>query len=193
MIRYFENKKENIFWKIEIDYDTIIIHSGETGTEGDLSITEDAYTERERPLEVLFDSMVTETRNTKGFEEVLVDNLLEHIEKGHNIKLKGRLKKFYDDTEYKQYQGKTCPTLECKVDFASAYAQGDFYQEYYNKEDIQINLIPISSMIFGDYEEEQKWIGIDPSLEDTPVYGLYTSGDYELVYDNIDAFLADLR
>lgn len=193
MIRYFENKTENIFWKIEIDYDIIIIHSGEIGTEGDLSITEDAYTELEMPTEVLFDSMVTETRNTKGFEEVLVDNLLEHIEKGHDIKLKGRLKKFYDDAEYKQYQGKTCPPLKCKVDFASAGVQGYFDEEYYNDDDNQLELIPIASKIFGDYEDEQQWIGIDPNLEDTPVYGLYTSGDYEVVYDNIDAFLADLR
>jgi predicted DNA-binding WGR domain protein len=151
MIRYFENKTENMFWKIELspeDSDMLVIRSGKLGTEGDLSVIADVSLEREMPADVLFDKMVKETRTKKGFAEVLVDNLLEHIERGHNIKLRGRLKRFYDDAEYKQYQGKTCPVFECEVDFASAYAQGYFDQEYYNREDARMQLIPILICLF---------------------------------------------
>lgn len=197
MIRKFEDRENNRFYTIELDFDadSIAITRGELGSPGETELIEDAFATRNMPAEHLFDALVADLDWT--FEEILPDNLLEIVEKNHEVELKGRLRKFYEDQEYKQYQDMICDGLECRVNFVANVVMGIFIEEFYDGEKEEfIDLMPISSVAVGedyDEEDEQQWIGVDPSLEDGPVYSLYTSNAYEVAYPNLDAFLDDLR
>lgn len=194
MVRYFEDRVGGRFFRVELFDDVLVIHRGAIGTEGEQELIDDSFASHGLPADVLFEQLAPEE---EGFAAVLVDDLLRHVEQGHGVTLAGRLRAFYEGREYKQHQGKRCRALDCVVDFGAAAVQGNFYQEYYDRAAQQhVTLMPISSKWVGEdygYEDEQQWIGVDPSLEDGPVYALYTSGEYEEAYAQLDAFLADLE
>ncbi len=194
MKKLFQNARADIFWEIELDEDErILITTGPRGAAGETTIIEDAFGERQMPADVLFDTLIDELDG--DFEEVMPDDLLEQVERGHDVELRGRLRAFYANHEYKEHQGKLCGALDCRVDFTANAALGVFYEEFWDGEKA-VQLIPISSKLVGedhDEEDEQAWIGVDPSLADGPVYELFTSSTYEKAYDSLDAFLADLE
>ena len=171
----------------------IVVRQGRIGEEGDEEVIDDAFEQFGMPPDVAFEDM---SPPDDDFEPVMVDDLLDHVQEGHDVQLTGRLRLFYTNHEYKKYQGWLCREFDCLVDFDSPEVQGNFYQEYYDPaQSADVQLIPISSKWCGEdfaYKDEQQWIGVDPSLPDGPIYALYTSGDFEEAYPNLDAFLADL-
>lgn len=195
MKRCFEDAKAEAFARFELEDETLRVTRGALGTAGETTTIEDAYAERGVPPDVLLDALVAELPET--FEEVMFDDLLEQVERGHGVTLAGRLREFYTRHQYKRYQGMRCRGLDCRVSFVAAAAQGRFHQEYYDRAAGRaIQLVPVSSKLVGKdyrYEDEQQWIGVDPRQSDGPVYALYTSGSFERAYDNLDAFLADLE
>jgi hypothetical protein len=190
MKRTLQHPETGATWMIQLDDDEILtIVAGEQTT-----VIDDAFAERNLPPNILFTELVGE-QLASGYREVLPDDLLAQVEQAHDVELRGRLRRFYAEHEYKTYQGKRCKALDCTVDFVSNATLGEFYQEFWDEQRQQaIELIPISSKTNADgYEDEQQWIGVDPSQADGPVYELFTSGAYEQAYASLDAFLADLE
>jgi hypothetical protein len=175
-------------WQIQLDDDLLTIRDGDA-----IETIDDAFAEHGKPADILLSELVGE-KLAEGWVEVLPDDLLQQIEQAHELELHGRLRRFYAELEYKRHQGKTCKQLECTVDFVSNATLGQFYEEFWDAEREQmIQLLPISSKTNADgYEDEQQWIGVDPTEPDGPVYALFTSNAYELAYPSLDAFLADL-
>jgi len=129
-----------------------------------------------------------------GYAEVWPDDLLAQMEAQHGHALTGRLRAFYADGAWKRYEGKRCGALDCTVSFISQYSLGDFGHEFWDAQAREmIALWPLSSITNArGYEDEQQWIGADPRRPDGPVYHLFTSNAYEVLYPSLDAFLADL-
>lgn len=195
MLRTFRHRTSGALWKIHVEDDTITITRAGAGQPEETEVIQDSFGERGLPPDVLFNELIGEL--DPEYEEVMPENLLELVEEGHGVALSGRLRAFYADREYVRYQGMRSATLDCRVNFIADVVLGNFYEEFYDAAaGRNINLLPISSKLVGDdydYEDEQQWIGVDPSLPDGPVYALYTSNAYEHAFDNLDAFLADLR
>jgi hypothetical protein len=194
MIRCFEDTGRDLFWTIELPDDEapIVIRSGTRGTPGEETYVTDSWEAHGVPPSVLFDDLVLKKRR-EGFAEVLPPDLLARIEGCHRVSLRGRLRAFYETRAYESLQGKTCRKLGCAVDLASRAVQGSFHQKYVDRNThAEVKLVPIASKIIDGREDEQQWIGMNPALEDGPVYELFTSGDYELAYPSLDAFLGDL-
>ena len=196
MNRKFEDTENNRFYTIELDFDadSLTITSGELGSEGETEFIEDAFASHDMPAEILMDLLIYQL--DPSFEEVLPDDLLELVEENHEVELSGRLRRFYGEQEYKRYQDMICAGLDCRVNFIANAVLGVFIEEFYDTEKEEfVELIPISSMAVGEFYnevEEQSWIGVDPALEDGPVYQLFTSNAFEVAYANLDAFLEDL-
>ena len=210
MKKTFANPTTGAFWSIALDDETITITHGAGGTAGETELIEDAFEARGVPPEALFEELIAELDGS--YQLVLPGDLLEQVEAAHEVTLSGRLRAFYERHEYRAHQGKLCRGLECRVDFASSAVLGAFHQEYRDRAGRRLQLIPISSKWVGRsgaaqrrgrsggaaatskdwYEEEQQWIGVDATLGDGPVYALYTSGEHEVAYEGLDAFLADL-
>lgn len=193
MVRYFENSIKGTFFRIELDDDIIFVRTGRIGDEGDEEIIDDPFEQFGMPADIVFEEMQPPDDD---FEPVMVDNLIDYVQRGHDVELTGRLREFYTNHEYKRYQGWLCREFDCVVDFDSPEVQGNFFQDYYDSaKRADRKLIPISSKWTGEdfgYKDEQQWIGVDPSLPDGPVFALYTSGEFDEAYPNLDAFLADL-
>jgi hypothetical protein len=196
MLRRYRNEETGELCVIELDFeeDTITITRGE-GDDARVETIDDADESHEMPADALFEQLCDEL--SASHTEILPDDLLELVEQGHEVTLRGRLRRFYADHEYKQAQGKICAGLDCRVNFVASPVLGTFYEEFHDPQSGEtVELIPISSKGVGEdygYEDEQQWIGVDPSLEDGPVYELFTSGAYTEAYPNLDAFLADLH
>jgi hypothetical protein len=190
MKRTLKHPETGATWNILLDDDEVltIVAGDET------KVIDDAFAEHDLPPNILFTELVEE-QLASGYVEVLPDDLLAQIEAAHEVELSGRLRRFYAEHEYKAYQGKRCKGLDCTVDFVSDATLGEFYEEFWDEQREQmIALVPISSKTNADGEEdEQQWIGVDPSQGDGPVYELFTSNAYEQVYPSLDAFLADLE
>jgi hypothetical protein len=129
-----------------------------------------------------------------GYAELWPDDLLEQMEAQHGQELAGRLRAFYASGEWKAHEGKRCMALGYTVSFISQYSLGAFDHEFWDAEAGQmIALWPLASLTNArGYEDEQQWIGADPRVPDGPIYHLFTSNAYEVLYLNLDAFLADL-
>jgi hypothetical protein len=196
MIRRFVDPSTNRFCILEYDFDAdiVTVTRGTNDVEESFEIFDDPYSSHSMPGDALFESLVGSI--DPEFVEVLPDNLLDLVEENHEVSLTGRLRDFYEKGEYKQYQGFICQGLDCRVNFVADAVIGLFYEEFYDSDtDAFIELMPISSVGIGEeygYEDEQHWIGVDPSLPDGPVYELFTSNAFEVAYPNLDAFLADL-
>lgn len=177
------------------DDDDSVTVTHTAGDEVEVEVFDDPFESHQMPGDVLFEMLVEE--RDPGFEEMMPENLLEMVEENHEVTLKGRLRRFYEEGEYKKYQGWICQELDCKVNFAAQAVIGLFYEEFYDRElGDYVDRMPISSKGVGedyDYEDEQQWIGVDPNLEDGPVFELFTSNAFEEAYPNLDAFLEDLR
>ena len=189
MKRTLKHPDTGATWTIELDDETLVITA-----DAQTTVIDDAFAERSVPPNILFTELVGE-QLASGYLEVLPDDLLAQIEAAHSVELSGRLRRFYTQHEYKRYQGKRCKALDCTVDFVSNATLGEFYQEFWDEErEEMIELLPISSKTDADgYEDEQQWIGVDPSQSDGPIYALFTSNAYEQAYASLDAFLADLE
>ncbi len=185
MFRRLEHPTKETFTEIALDDVTVTLRSGKLGSSGDAKVIDDDDM-RGLPPNVFVEELAAELRS-QGYLDVLLENLAEHIENGHGVTLTGALREFFTRGGYRRYQGKECPSLGCHLDFASGAVQGDFYQQY------PITLIPIASKIVDGVEEEQQWIGMQPGAGDGPVYHLYTSGSFELLFDTFAEFLADLK
>lgn len=188
MKRTLRQPETGATWEIQLDDDLLILSEGD-----ETAVIDDAFAEHGVPPNILFSELVGE-KLASGYVLVLPDDLLAQVEAAHEVELRGRLRRFYAEHEYEQYQGKTCKQLGCTVDFVSEVTLGEFYEEFWDSErEAMIQLLPISSKTNADgYEDEQQWIGVDPMQADGPVYELFTSNAYELAYPSLDAFLADL-
>ncbi len=196
MYRRFLDPTSNRFCTFEYSYDddSVTVTRGTGDTVEETEVFDDPYESHSMPGDALFEILVAQVE--PPFEEVLPDDLLEIIEESHEITLTGRLRTFYADHEYKQYQGFIAQQLDCKVNFVADAVIGIFYEEFHDPDaDEWRELIPISSVGVGEdygYEDEQHWLGVDPALPDGPVFHLYTSNGFEVAYPTLDAFLADL-
>jgi len=193
MQRRFENYDRQLFWELHVDDDeTVTVTVGPIGSEGELEVIDrDASP---GPPQFLLAEIIGSF--PPGTVEILPDDLLERVQAAHKVTLTGRIRDFYANHEYKQYQGRLCPVLDSSVDFVATCVQYAFDQEYYDsKARKPVLLLPLTSKRLGpdfDKEDEQQWIGHDPSLSDGPIYSLFTSGEYEIFFPNLDAFLASL-
>ncbi|MCX6247755.1 MAG: hypothetical protein NTW10_08485 [Bacteroidetes bacterium] len=78
--------------------------------------------------------------------------------------------------------------FDCLVNFNNRYAKGIPGQSY------SANLIPLAGEVSDKgYEDEQRWIGINPDWPNSPVYEVFTSSFFEKVYKSFDEFLADFE
>ena len=189
VIKRLESPATRRFWEAELDDVVLTIRSGPLGGAADESTVLDD--DDELPLWVRLDELVRE-KLRGGYDEAFVDDLLDHIEGGHDVRLLGRARRFFESQEYRRYQGKTCKALDCTVDFTSRSVQGNFTQSYRDDRGQPVALLPLASRRRDGREDEQQWIGFDASNEDGPIYALFTSGDFEEAYPTLDAFLADL-
>ena len=193
MILRFENTATNSFWSAELVDVELTIRAGSIGTDGEAEVIEDSFEVADMPPLALIERRILQLPH--GYREVLPEELRALVEEGHGIQLRGRLRRFYDQHEYKQHQGKRCAGLECRVHFASPEVQGEFSERYYDpRQKVNVHLIPIASKVSeSGGRDEQQWIGVNAALADGPVYALYTSGAFEEAYPNLDAFLAELE
>ncbi len=192
MLRRLEHPTKETFTEIALDDVTVTLRSGKLGSSGDAKVIDDDDMGG-LPPNVFVKELAAELR-TQGYVDVLLENLAEHIENGHGVTLTGALREFFERGGYRRHQGKECPSLGCHLDFASDAVQGDFHQQYFDLEaKAPITLIPIASKIVDGLEEEQQWIGMQPGSGDGPVYRLYTSGSFELLFDTFAELLADLK
>ena len=196
MIREFQDPTTGRRLTIEYneDDDTVTVTRAD-GDEVEVEVFDDPAESHQMLAYVLYLTLARE--RDPAFEEIPPENLLEVVEENHEVTLEGRLRRFYEEEEYKSYQGWICQELDCKVNFTAQAVIGLFYEEFYDRKLGEfVDRMPISSMGVGedyDYEDEQQWIGVDPNLEDGPVYQLFTSNAFEEAYPDLDAFLADLR
>lgn len=190
MLKRLKHQATQRFWEGELDDVVLTIRSGPLG--GAADETRELEDDDALPPGVRLDELVRE-KLREGYEEVFVDELLDHIERGHETTLLGRVRRFFESQEYRRYQGLTSNALDCAVDFTSHTVQGSFTQQYRDERGQRLALLPLASKVVRGREDEQQWIGFDASLEDGPVYALFTSGEYEEAYPSLDAFLADLR
>jgi predicted DNA-binding WGR domain protein len=189
MKTYLENSTENTFYQLKYDgeNDCLIIISGEIGTKGKRKKmeAEDVEDQYGSPPEWAFDELIDE-KIKEGFIKVLQPmDLLKQIESINEIKIKGRLRDFYETGEILIYNNKYHKEFECYINFDSRYSKS-YSDEEYDKE-----VIIIAGKVSEDgYEDEQNWIGINIMENDITVYDLFTSGEYDLSYDSFDEFLA---
>ncbi len=179
------------WWRATAQDDVIVVETG-TGDEIVSRSEVDAWSDYSMPAVVVLDVLAAEMAES-GYELAPLDDVLELIEAGHEVELKGRLRAFFETLEFRDYDGKFCEKLGCTVDFTADAVLGDFYQEFYEPDtDTWRELIPISAKVYDGIEDEQQWIGVDPALGDGPVYELFTSNAFEEAYASLDEFLSDL-
>ncbi len=189
MIRRLEHPDDRRFWEIELDDVVLTVRSGPVGAPPDetTDVDDDAL-----PPDVLFERLACEKR-AAGFVDMFVDDLIAHIEQGHESTLQGRVRRFFASNEYQAHQGKAYPRLDCVVDFTSLAVQGNFFEQYRDRQGCVLSLMPLASVIVDGHEDEQAWLGYDPSRADSQIYELHTSGEFEEIHPTLDAFLAELR
>jgi hypothetical protein len=192
MKSYLENKEKNQFWEIVYlrEEGKLINRYGEIGFEGAAEeIDDDEATELYgAPGVVIFDFLV-KLKVKEGFV-VVIDpvDLRRQLETAQEVKLKGRILDFYESGEVLKFQNRYHKKFDCLVNFNSRYATGIPGQSYPG------NLIPLAGEVSEKgYEDEQRWIGINPDEPDSPVYELLTSSFFEQVYNSFDEFLADFE
>lgn len=190
MTTYLENKTENTFYQLKYDdeNDCLIIISGEIGTKGKRKKMESDEVEDQygAPPQWAFEELIAE-KIKEGFVQVLQPiDLLKQIENINEIKIKGRLRDFYETGEILTYNNKYHKEYKCFINFDSHYSKSYSYEEY-----DQDFIIIAGKVSENGYEDEQSWIGINKTGNEIKVYNLYTSGEYDLSYDSFNEFLAD--
>lgn len=191
MIRYLVHP-DGRFWHARVDDDVVEVREGVTGEEGEVSEI-DTYEDSGTPPEYALDDLALPMIEA-GFVPTPIPDVHLAIEEGHAIELPEPIRTFFANGTYLKYQGHFCPGLECHVDFASDAVLGVYFQTHFDEErGEERELIPLSAVVVDDIEDEQQWIGFDPEETNGAIYALYTSGDFDLAYESLAAFLADLE
>ena len=190
MIRYMVHP-DGIFWRAHADDGLLLIYTGKIGDLAEPTPV-DTWEEKKTPPEDCLDDYAQQML-AEGFTFAPIPDVHIEIEKAHGVTLPEPVRTFYATNAYFPYQNFYSQSLECEVDFVSDAVLGNYFEEHYDGErEEHRTFVPISAKIFDGYEDEQPWIGIDPEEDNGPIYALYTSGEFDQAFDNLDAFLADL-
>jgi hypothetical protein len=190
MRSYLEHKEKKLFCEFvyDRDEDRLSVRSGLQGAEGNTEVI--GYDEAMKlcgaPPGLAFDSLA-EMMISLGYVKIVDPaDLLRQVEGAQEVTLKGRIREFYESGEVLKYQNRHSREFDCRVNFDSRYAKLTCMQTW------SVKLIPVAGQVDEKgYEDEQRWIGINPEEANSPVYELFTSSRFEEVFPDLDAFLAD--
>lgn len=189
MIRYLVRGDE--FWKARAVDGRVEIRQGMVGSDGELEMV-DTYETLGTPPEYALDELAN-PRVEQGYEYAPIPGIETVIEEAHDVTLPEPVRRFFAEGTYWGYQDKRCEQLDCGVDFTTDAVLGNYYEEHWDGERGEARtFVPISGRLHDGIPDEQQWIGIDPTESSPRVYALYTSGEFEVAYESLDEFLADL-
>ena len=158
----------NKFWEIKLDYDVVIIRSGEIGEEGKTTVKNDFYTASEAKK---YCNRLVKEMKSYGYALVKDSSLAEEIENSFGVKLPQVYRDFINKKEYKKYTGLYVSGLpnytadtKIKVCFDDPeldmlYAVNEIDKEKYP------DYIPLSTL-----GEEPQFLAIDAGNDKCPVY-----------------------